>query len=406
MPENKLINLLNNPSFQKLNIALSPGQDFNIFEVLGNAQYEIRHSNLLAWLMNPKENHTLDDIFLKEFWKIIKPDSKFCLDPHSLKIQREFENIDIVIHCPATHTVVAIENKVWSPEGSNQLRSYRQKLSRLYSTNTYQTILIFLTPMGDYHTNDNDHWQQISYTQIYQIIKDLLNKHKFTNPNIPDFLQMYLRTLDKYVLGAENHEETLSRLTDQYKEILTSYKKVDLLLESINKLKTNNTVNDAAIIRLWNYANQIAFTLKNNILKQLNQFPIEDIKQRDRIIFFNTGRLKQFCNTHSISGSMDYYFAFQDDRVEAAIEIKPGYKLPILKKIKQAIKNNILILTSDKINKEYGYLIFYKEILITSDDFKNFSIQELKNLTQKKALQFINISIPKIEKFLLGLEIN
>ena len=36
---------------------------FNIFKALGVGDYEIRHSNMLAWLMDPHEKHNLG--FLK-----------------------------------------------------------------------------------------------------------------------------------------------------------------------------------------------------------------------------------------------------------------------------------------------------------------------------------------------------
>ena len=42
----------------------------NVFEVLKVSQYEIRHSNTLAWLLNPNENHGLGDSFLKEIIRI------------------------------------------------------------------------------------------------------------------------------------------------------------------------------------------------------------------------------------------------------------------------------------------------------------------------------------------------
>lgn len=37
----------------------------NIFEVLGITKTEIRHSNFLAWLLDPKEAHGLGDRFLR-----------------------------------------------------------------------------------------------------------------------------------------------------------------------------------------------------------------------------------------------------------------------------------------------------------------------------------------------------
>ena len=39
---------------------------FNVFETLSMFHNEIRHSNVLSWLMKPKDNHGLGDIFLKK----------------------------------------------------------------------------------------------------------------------------------------------------------------------------------------------------------------------------------------------------------------------------------------------------------------------------------------------------
>ena len=41
--------------------------EFNIFKVLKLEDFEIRHSNFLAWLLDPSENHELKDEFLKKF---------------------------------------------------------------------------------------------------------------------------------------------------------------------------------------------------------------------------------------------------------------------------------------------------------------------------------------------------
>ena len=38
--------------------------EFNIFDVLGVSRAEIRHSNMLGWLLDPNENHGLGDSFL------------------------------------------------------------------------------------------------------------------------------------------------------------------------------------------------------------------------------------------------------------------------------------------------------------------------------------------------------
>ncbi|MYL34308.1 hypothetical protein GLW08_10550 [Pontibacillus yanchengensis] len=56
--------LSNNELLFELNSSL---REFNPFKVLKVDQYEIRHSNMLAWLLDPKENHDIGDLFLKKF---------------------------------------------------------------------------------------------------------------------------------------------------------------------------------------------------------------------------------------------------------------------------------------------------------------------------------------------------
>lgn len=58
----KLIVLENNQEFQQLHQKLN---QFNAFKVLKVDKFEIRHSNVLAWLMDPNANHKMGDYFLK-----------------------------------------------------------------------------------------------------------------------------------------------------------------------------------------------------------------------------------------------------------------------------------------------------------------------------------------------------
>lgn len=41
--------------------------DFNAFETLGIVNTEIRHSNVLGWILDPHENHGMQDTYLKKF---------------------------------------------------------------------------------------------------------------------------------------------------------------------------------------------------------------------------------------------------------------------------------------------------------------------------------------------------
>lgn len=58
------MNFISDNDVSKLELILDKP---NIFHALKIIQQEIRHSNFLAWLLNPKENHGLGNSFLKDF---------------------------------------------------------------------------------------------------------------------------------------------------------------------------------------------------------------------------------------------------------------------------------------------------------------------------------------------------
>jgi hypothetical protein len=75
--EQKLLDLINDLDHFRQNKWFSP--ELNIFKALGLYRQEIRHSNFLAFLLSPQQNHALKDGFLKRL--IQKASDKFAGDP-------------------------------------------------------------------------------------------------------------------------------------------------------------------------------------------------------------------------------------------------------------------------------------------------------------------------------------
>lgn len=81
---------------------------FNLFDILKLTRVEIRHSNMLAWLLNPNENHGFGDGVLRGFIQYIVSSFSYnddifdmlLMDCHSFIIQREWHNIDIIAFSP------------------------------------------------------------------------------------------------------------------------------------------------------------------------------------------------------------------------------------------------------------------------------------------------------------------
>ena len=92
---------------------------FNLFDVLKISRMEIRHSNMLAWLLNPNENHGFGDAFLKAIIQIVVQNDDngrydiletLLMDFYSFVVYREWKNIDILLVSDAEKFLIAIEN--------------------------------------------------------------------------------------------------------------------------------------------------------------------------------------------------------------------------------------------------------------------------------------------------------
>ena len=130
---------------------------FNIFDVLKSADNEIRHSNVLAWLLDPKGTHGLNDLFLRQwlirvFYGIESPGS--YLDPveidsvpfRSVSVKREWNHIDVLVEIEtATHGrwVICVENKVWATQSEYQLKTYKQVVEDVFPD--HLRVYIYLT---------------------------------------------------------------------------------------------------------------------------------------------------------------------------------------------------------------------------------------------------------------------
>jgi len=125
----------------------------NLFEAVGAVRSELRHSDFLAFLLDPSSNHGLSDFFLKEFLKdaISSTDqhdvSAVEIDTASLSdadVRREWESIDILVRCPEAGIVCSIENKVDSTERLGQTDDYRKVVEREFVDEKH--VFIFLSP--------------------------------------------------------------------------------------------------------------------------------------------------------------------------------------------------------------------------------------------------------------------
>src|SRR5207302_9251300 len=136
---------------------------FNLFEALGVVRQELRHSDFLAFLVNPRQTRRLGPTFLKSLLHEVlranehRPSPVTRLDIEladwsAAVVYREWHAIDLVVLLERERLAVLVENKIDSAEHSDQLRRYLAVASQ--ELPNWRLLPVYLTPDGALPSND------------------------------------------------------------------------------------------------------------------------------------------------------------------------------------------------------------------------------------------------------------
>jgi hypothetical protein len=222
--------IIGNPDLDELELLLS---EFNLFEAVGMVRQELRHSEFLAFLLDPNQNHGLGDAFATRLLQSILlsargaplPVSPLDLDVWSLEeiaVHREWQHVDILLLDEAHHLAVVIENKVDSAEHSDQLARYRDVVRRAHPEKAF--FGIYLTPDGE--PASHPEYLSCSYAMIAKALEDLLESRRSTmGEDVRMVLRHYHEMLHRHIMSE-------SRIADLCQRIYRKHQRaLDLIFE-------------------------------------------------------------------------------------------------------------------------------------------------------------------------------
>jgi hypothetical protein len=214
--------ILDNPELKQLEARIA---GFNIFEAVGVAKQELRHSDFLSFLLYPSANHGLKDAFLKEFLVQISrsaaepPMSPLEIDLRnfaSASVAREWNSIDILIEDSQNGIRCFIENKISSTEHSGQLKRYHSLVKRTYPKDTL--IPVFLTPDGAEPSDER--YIPFGYTDIIDCVEKILHSGGFINPDSKTLMEHYVEMLRRYIVTNSDIADLCRRIYRQHQRAL------------------------------------------------------------------------------------------------------------------------------------------------------------------------------------------
>lgn len=208
---------------------------FNIFKILKLDNFEIRHSNFLAWLLNPKENHGFNSAFLEAFLNSTLK-SYPAINYNEVKIETEYctnENRRIDILIRSSNFVCIIENKYGSDEHDEQCKHYKNFIEN-YSDfkeykNKYYIFLDIEKPNEEKFKKELYGYKAIIYRDILLILNNLLKEFPI-EPIKKEIIEEYIQIIkEKYIFMDENIKNSCREIYAKYQntiETLEEYKRI------------------------------------------------------------------------------------------------------------------------------------------------------------------------------------
>ncbi len=226
--------LVDNPELEKLDARLST---FNIFNVLRISRAEIRHSNILGWLLSPDENHGLGSLFLRRFLTrlLMNNDSdvfKFrpaqieLMDLSDATVRREWKNIDLLAFSYAGKWCLLIENKIYSKESEGQLLRYLATVREQFSH--FEVAPVYLTLEGEDPSDEalEAGFMSFGHNDVLEILEQLVLQHR---SRIPDDARVLL---DHYIEALRRLTMQDTELSDLCRDIYRKHRQaIDLIVE-------------------------------------------------------------------------------------------------------------------------------------------------------------------------------
>ncbi len=201
--------LLDNDGIESIEAHLG---GFNIFEAIGHTRSEERHSDFLAFLLDPNGSHGLGPEFISRFVieaikKVMPPEPRplslsevALMDLEGCLVLREFHRVDILCIDETQQFLLAIENKVGTGEHSDQLKRYRSFLETQYPN--FRRVLVYLTPDKD--APSDEAYAPVGYGEVLSIVENLAKKHAGSLGNaVAIALNHYARMLRRNIVTDE-----------------------------------------------------------------------------------------------------------------------------------------------------------------------------------------------------------
>ena len=242
---------------------------------------EIRHSNVLAWLLRPDGTHGIGGRFLRALVEQLtrRHDAPYLRrlngfdDKNNVEVRREDHHersyADITVGFKAERVLLVIENKVVGrhPEAEKQVKAYQETLGKKYKGRYDDFPGILLTTSNSPEGSDAERGIiPLSWGDVRGIIRSLLNDREsenFADGHVRVFVERYLKVIEEKLI--HTGDSLAERLRNDHPQIFEKLQKRPAMLDKVDE------PHSATIERWMEYFEQRWPELRELVAKRLER---------------------------------------------------------------------------------------------------------------------------------------
>lgn len=227
------------------------GENYNLFSILSIERYELKHSALIANLLDPKGSHGYGDAFLRAFFEIALKERAYPFeDCTSLRSSTECYigpiagdtggRIDILVK--SSRYGLIIENKIYAGDQDKQLTRYDNYGKETFGADGYH--LVYLTLYGcdaSKESTATKSAEEVGYLRL-SYAEDILRwleqcvRLADNKPLVRESLNQYIRTIKQLTyqdMNQKNIRKIIDLAADHPEVVATLSSKRDAIAQRI-----------------------------------------------------------------------------------------------------------------------------------------------------------------------------
>ena len=226
------------------------GENYNLFSILSIERYELKHSALIANLLDPKGSHGCGDAFLRAFFEIALKGTAYPFEsstPPNSYTEHYIGpiagdtggRIDILVE--SSRYGLIIENKIYAGDQDKQLIRYDNYGKETFGADGY--LLVYLTLYGydaSKESTATKSAEEVGYLRL-SYAEDILRwleqcaRLAYDKPLVRESLNQYIRTIKQLTYQDMNQEKIIDLAVDHPEVVATLSSKRDAIAQGIRE---------------------------------------------------------------------------------------------------------------------------------------------------------------------------